>query len=110
MTQAYATKTLEVQVEIDPRATVRVRKGVLEIVLANLVGNAFQHAGAGVLRITYHQRRLTISDSGGGAPRDSTAGLGRGLSIVRRVCEHHQITFDTQHESAGTTVHLEFPR
>ncbi len=121
LTSSNPAKSLEVRLEIDSRATVDVREGVLEIVLANILGNSFQHAGHGHVAVVLEGTRLSIIDEGQfdedimarafdeGVRRAGGDGLGRGLSIVQRVCDHHGISLEIEHRRAGTAVHLCFP-
>lgn len=115
-------KNIEVDVDVDPLATLNVKPGVLEILLANTIGNAFQHNDGGRVTIRLDGRHLAVSDRGGGmAPevRDnvwdeyargpSSVGFGRGLSIVRRVCEHHHVGLAVEHLERGTAILLDFP-
>ena len=114
-------KEVEVAIDVTPDASVRLQQGVLEILLGNLLGNAFEYTEKGLVRVGFAENTLTISDTGGGvdeAMRDvmfetnakgrDSSGFGRGLSIVRRVCEHHRIGIRVDHQAAGTEITLKF--
>ncbi|MEO1234820.1 MAG: HAMP domain-containing sensor histidine kinase, partial [Myxococcota bacterium] len=113
-------RAVEVDVAIEPGATVELPPGVLEVVLANILGNAVQHAGHGRITVTLQGYKLQISDEGEfeqevrsralepGVRGQGSAGLGRGLSIVRRVCERHDIGMEITHGEKGTAVSLSF--
>lgn len=90
-----------VEVDVPGTAAITLPEPVLHILLSNLVGNAFSHTSAGDVRINVGGGRLRISNEGdAGDPagrwreygafskREGSSGLGLGLAIVRRLCEH----------------------
>ena len=121
LTNSNPTKSMDVRLDIDNRATVDVPEGVLEIILVNILGNSFQHAGHGHVDVVLDGARLSIMDEGRfdedlrlraseeGVRRAGSDGLGRGLSIVQRICERHGVSLEIEHRPAGTAVHLSFP-
>ncbi len=91
-------KPVEVCVDVDPAATVRLHPGALHILLGNLVGNAFAHTQQGQVRIGFADQLLTVADDGpgiapelahrlyeAGAKGRGSAGVGLGLSIAQRL-------------------------
>ena len=83
--------------EVAGDATIIVEPTSLQLVLNNLIGNAFQHAAAAHLHVAFGGHQLTICDDGPGlgvaadafAPFVKGAvsvGCGLGLDIVRRLC------------------------
>ncbi len=114
-------KDVEVKVNVDPKATLELQTGVLEILLANLLSNAFEFTNSGAVSIMFEDNVLAISDTGGGVDEEmretmfdvdkkgeGSSGFGRGLSIVKRVCEHHKISINVDHKPGGTKISLIF--
>ncbi len=115
-------KEVEVEIAVAPATTLQLQVGVLEILLSNLLGNAFEYTEQGTVLIKYEENTLVISDTGSGveeAMRETmfemgekgqgSSGFGRGLSIVQRVCEHHGVSIHVDHKAVGTEVYLYFP-
>ena len=84
-------------IDVPADLVVPVHAGTLQLVLNNLVGNAFQHAGGGRLWISADAAGLTIRDEGPGLADADAAlqafvhegpggGSGLGLAIVARLC------------------------
>lgn len=108
-------RAVELRVEVPSPWRVRLPPTVLHIVLSNLIGNAFAHAGSGTIVIDIEGDWLRIANPGGGlgdaafAPfvkGEASAGFGLGLSIVRRLCERHRITLRHQQDAAASMVWL----
>lgn len=92
----FPAHRLAVSNDVAGDATIIVEPTSLQLVLNNLIGNAFQHAAAH-LHIEFSGNRLTIGDDGPGlgvttdafAPfvkGETSEGSGLGLDIVRRLC------------------------
>jgi signal transduction histidine kinase len=116
-------KPVEVEVAIDPRAQFQLPRPALAIVLANVVGNAFQHTQAGRVRIEFAEGRLAVSDDGPGIDAaigdrvfepgvkgGRSSGYGLGLSIVRRLAERIGLDVTLQAGPHGGTVVSLTPR
>lgn len=116
-------KGLDFEVNIAPSVTVVLNRQALHTALMNLLRNAVQYTESGFIRVDYNNRRLSISDSGIGIEpaylpllyerffRGSTQGegLGVGLAIVKRICDHYgwRIEVDST-PGKGTTFHIIF--
>lgn len=93
----FPASRLAVSNDVAGDATIIVEPTSLQLILNNLIGNAFQHAAAANLHIGFGGNRLTIRDDGPGlgtatdafAPfvkGEASEGSGLGLDIVRRLC------------------------
>ena len=114
-------KPVDIDVAVDRTAQVLLADGVLEILLSNLLSNAFQYTVQGTITVSFARGVLSICDTGEGIPEslqgivmeptirsDHSSGYGLGLSIVKRLCEHHDIGVDVQTSGSGTVVSLSF--
>ena len=90
----------------------------------NLLRNAVQYTNSGFIRVSFSGNRLSISDSGIGIEpsylpllyerffRGSTQGegLGIGLAIVKRICDHYGWRIEVESmPGCGSTFHIVFP-
>ena len=117
-------KGLDFEVNIAPAVTIVLNRQALHTALMNLLRNAVQYTESGFIRVDYDNRRLSVADSGIGIEpaylpllyerffRGSTQGegLGIGLAIVKRICDHYgwRIEVDST-PGKGTTFHIIFP-
>ena len=114
-------KPVELEVDVPQGASAELQDGVLEIILSNILSNAFQYTQEGSIRIDYLDGRLRITDTGGGIPDslkatmfeknaqgEHSSGYGLGLSIVKRLCERHEIGIAVEHLDDGTRIELMF--
>lgn len=119
----FPASPIRVTVDVDASAVVRVDATLLQLVLNNLVGNAFQHASSGELLVGGDGTRLIIADTGPGigdvadpfAPFDKhpqSVGSGLGLAIVRRLCDAADIalSWPSKPSGPGTQFSLDFSR
>ncbi|MEK7843946.1 MAG: HAMP domain-containing sensor histidine kinase, partial [Pseudomonadota bacterium] len=119
-----ARKHLDFEVAVEPEAVLTLNRQALHTALVNLLRNAVQYTASGSVRVKFSGRQLTISDSGIGIEpsylpflferffRGSTQGegLGIGLAIVKRICDHYgwRIEVDST-PGQGATFHITFP-
>lgn len=114
-------KAVEVEVDVDPEWRITGDPAALQVLVANLVSNAFRYTDAGRIRIERVGNDLRIIDSGVGiddalqphvtrpaVKRHDSPGLGLGLSIVERLCQRCGWTFELHSSSEGTTARLGF--
>ena len=112
-------KDVQVQVDLTPQDTVRAHRAALSILLGNLIGNAFAHAGSGTVRIFRDGACLVVQDQGPGIGAEvqarlfepgvkgaASGGLGLGLSIARRLGERAGIGLAIESGSGGTSARL----
>ena len=101
-------------IDLPHEAVAPVHAGTLQLVLANLIGNAFQHAGGGRLWIRGDAAGLEIRDEGPGIAdvaaalqpfvgQHASSGSGLGLAIVARLCASAGIDLAIDAAPAGGT-------
>lgn len=118
------SKPVAVDVQTDPELVVTADCGLVDILVSNLVRNAFSYTDAGSVTIHQDSRSLVISDTGRGLPGDAidqaflrhfrdmaSTGAGIGLSLVKQICDRYgwQVRLESG-ERQGTTVTVVFAR
>ena len=119
-----ASKPVVVDLQTDPGLVVAADCGLVDILVSNLVRNAFSYTAAGSVTIRQDRNSLVISDTGRGIPADAidqaflrhfrditSTGAGIGLSLVKRICDRYgwQVRLESG-EQQGTTVTVVFAR
>lgn len=122
-TEIYRKK-LNFEVSIAPAVTITLNRQALHTTLMNLLRNAVQYTENGFIRVEFNDRRLSIADSGIGIEpaylpllyerffRGSAQGqgLGIGLAIVKRICDHYGWFIEVDSTPGkGTTFSIIFP-
>lgn len=117
-------KRLTFEVAVEPKAVLTLNRQALHTALVNLLRNAVQYTNSGFIRVNFSGNRLSISDSGIGIEpsylpllyerffRGSTQGegLGIGLAIVKRICDHYGWRIEVESTPGiGATFHIIFP-
>jgi signal transduction histidine kinase len=115
-------KPVEVEVHTNPELILSADAGLVEILVSNLIRNAFSYTTSGIVTVKQDAHSLTVSDTGKGIPRhaiqqvfirqfrDMTSeGAGIGLSLVKRICDRYgwQIHLESS-EQQGTSVEVRF--
>lgn len=117
-------KKLKFIVKIKPDIIITLNRQALHTALTNLLRNAIQYTDEGYIRVNYSNGNLSITDTGMGIEpafqpllferffRGTTRveGLGIGLPIVKRICNHYgwQIHVESK-MGVGTTFEITFP-
>lgn len=117
-----AGKPVTVEVQTNPELILSADVGLVEILVSNLIRNAFSYTASGTVTVQQDANALTVTDTGKGIPghaieqvfvrhfRDMTSeGAGIGLSLVKRICDRYgwQVQLESsQHQ--GTTVKVSF--
>jgi signal transduction histidine kinase len=116
------SKPVAVAAHTDPTLVVAADCGLVDILVSNLVRNAFSYTAAGTVSIHQDAHHLVISDTGRGIPADTlnqvflrhfhditSTGAGIGLSLVKQICDRYgwQVRLESV-EQQGTTVTVLF--
>ena len=117
-------KKLTFIVNVAPDIILILNRQALHTVLINLLRNAVQYTESGFIKVDYDHQGLSIADSGIGIEpaylpllyerffRGSAQGegLGIGLPIVKRICNHYGWLIDVESEpDRGSTFYITFP-
>ena len=104
-------KPVEVVVEENGPLAVSAPSGILSVLVANLVRNAFRYTERGSVVVTLGPDQLTVTDTGVGIDPGMQAQMFKGyavynpnnsdrvrlgLSIVQRICEHYNWTISVE--------------
>lgn len=98
-----ARKGLTLAIDVPRESLLPVNRHALHTVLSNLLRNAVQHTEQGAIRVAYADGTVSVTDSGAGIaaehlprlferfyrPGGRRDGLGVGLAIVKRICDHY---------------------
>lgn len=118
---AAAGRQIALEVQTQP-VTRPAAPGMVACVVNNLLSNAIHHSGTRAVRVCLDDGGLTVEDRGGGvAPDDlsriferryrgpESRGLGLGLYLVKRICDHLGWTVEVASGADGTRFHVRFP-
>jgi signal transduction histidine kinase len=117
-----ADRPIKVHVEIMGSPCLRAERALLEVVIGNLLRNAFNFTQSGSVTATLEAKRLIVRDTGIGirsedADRifnlghrgENSTGEGIGLSLVKRICDRFGWTISiTSKEGEGTVAEVGF--
>lgn len=111
-------KPIAVTIARDCALAIYAPAAVLEVVIGNLVANAFHYTERGAIAITFEPTAVVITDTGRGmdpnrvasfARGEHSIGYGLGLSIVQSMCDRFGWSLQiTSRDGAGTRATLDF--
>ena len=117
-------KPVEINLQDNCNVSFNANKGMLKVLVDNLISNAFQYTEQGEISASYNNGELTISDTGPGIDKDisnkviepyvkgrESTGYGFGLSIVKRLCDHQGwqlVVENTLENQSGTSITIVF--
>ena len=115
----YDQQDIRVLVTVDPSLKIAMPQPATQLILNNLVGNAYQHAAGCELRISAGIDWIEIADTGPGlvdsidpfepfSKRSVSRGSGLGLNIVKRLSESSRIALSVSSGRPGTCFRLTF--
>ena len=95
-------KEIEVHYE-ESGAFMPVPKPVAQVIISNLLRNAFSYTDQGSVTVQANDAGVEILDTGVGFGQEGEEreGFGIGLSLVERLCEHFHIDFSVETRSEG---------
>jgi len=115
-------RPIRLEVELVDTLHLAAERSLLEIVISNLMRNAFFNTQNGSVLLRLAAQRLVVSDTGFGMSDEvlqhiferhykgeTSAGAGVGLALVKRICDRYgwRISIDSK-QGAGTTVEIDF--
>ena len=114
-------KAIALEVDAEP-TRVNGPPALIASVVHNLVLNALHHTERGWVRVSLHDRVLTVADTGRGIPPQdldriferrfrgtASAGLGLGLYLVRRITERLGWKIEVESTPSGSRFNLRIP-
>ncbi len=115
-------RPIELEADIQGNVLLDVERPLLEIVLGNLLRNAFNNTRAGRVSVQLNQHGFKVSDTGFGMSNEvlervferhfkgaSSIGAGLGLSLVKRICERYDWPISIESvEGEGTAITVKF--
>lgn len=116
-------KKLKFIVNVSPDIIIPLNRQALHTALTNLLRNAIQYTDEGSIRVDYSSGHLSVTDTGMGIEpaflpllferffRGTTRveGLGIGLPIVKRICNHYGWKINVESQvGRGTTFRITF--
>ena len=115
-------KPVSVDIDIKPNTELNLAPSVLQIIVSNLISNAFQYTSEGEVRVTASTSQLQVSDTGTGIDESiksevcenlvkgaESKGFGIGLSIVKRLCEKYNLALHIHSDQTGTSISVDIP-
>ncbi len=121
----HGEKPLRVDVTNEAPLRVRAPEKVLEMLVGNLLGNAFNYTSRGTVKIILRDQSMDIIDSGVGMKKEQiqaatrpfyratdssgTPGYGLGMAIVQRLCSRYRwrLTISSAY-GEGTRIKIRF--
>lgn len=114
------SKNIELELQVTPELQLQLNPVLLQMVLTNLLQNAFLHSAAGTIYISANAQQLLIRNplQDDDQPTELTAlfakgrqssGYGLGLGIVQRLCQQTGLELQLEREIAVLQATLSWP-
>ncbi len=106
------SKNVKVHVDVNNSLTIPMPKAAFNILLGNLIKNAFAGTAEGQITIQVAKQEILIKDTGLGLQnkQSNQEGFGLGLLLVRDICKKYACTFSLQDNAdEGCTAKIQFP-
>lgn len=104
-------KHIEIVIDIKQPTQISLPKAAFQILLGNVIKNAFSYTVNGSVHIIVESEKITVNDSGKGLSSEQTAfdGYGLGLLIVKELCHRYNYQFSlTDNENNGCSAIILF--
>ncbi len=113
-------KNIELELQVAPDLLLQLNPVLLQMVLTNLLQNAFLHSAAGTIYISVNSEQLLIRNplQDDDHPTELTAlfakgrqssGYGLGLGIVQRLCQQTGLELQLERENGALQATLSWP-
>jgi signal transduction histidine kinase len=113
-------KNIELELQVAPDLQLQLNPVLLQMVLTNLLQNAFLHSAAGTIYISANSEQLLIRNplQDDDHPTELTAlfakgrqssGYGLGLGIVQRLCQQTGLELQLERENGALQARLSWP-
>lgn len=115
-------RAIRLELELTDEPYINVERPLLEIVIGNLLRNAFFNTRSGVVTVRVEADKFLVKDTGLGIPAEvmaqvferyhkgvESSGAGVGLSLVKRICDRYgwRVAIAST-QGQGTTVEVVF--
>lgn len=104
-------KPISINIKIKQAAKITLPNAAFQILLGNVIKNAFSYTVKGAINIIVQHDRITVEDSGKGLSSEQTTfdGYGLGLLIVKELCHRYNYQFSLQdNENNGCSAIILF--
>ncbi|NOI68040.1 HAMP domain-containing sensor histidine kinase [Vibrio sp. 99-8-1] len=105
----YLKQHKQLSVSIKGEGSCLVNPALIEIVMSNLIRNAFQYAEQGEISIFVSDETVTVSNHSS-YQGDHSSGFGLGLELVKRICAKQGWRFCYQNSQQEVQVEVIFTR
>lgn len=102
--QHAISKNNRVCLEFISEPQVRATPAVMNMLIGNLLRNAYAATQDGQVNVTVHSNQIEIRDNGSGLSKGNSEGHGLGLMIVEDLCQRYQWAFNLSENEKGCTA------
>ncbi|GAM59161.1 two-component system sensor protein [Vibrio ishigakensis] len=102
--QHAISKNNRVCLEFISEPQVRATPAVMNMLIGNLLRNAYAATQDGQVNVSVHSNQIEIRDNGSGLSKGNSEGHGLGLMIVEDLCQRYQWTFNLSDNDNGCTA------